>query len=88
VAVNDIDGCYRYPDVVHFEIEEQNLDSYRRAAHFLNCRGADIVSIQHEFGIFGGPGGSHLLALLRELKMPAVTTLHTFSSGRIPTSVA
>jgi glycosyltransferase involved in cell wall biosynthesis len=77
VAVNDIDGYYRYPDVVHFEIEEQNVDSYRRAAHFLNCRGVDIVSIQHEFGIFGGPAGSHVLALLRELKMPAVTTLHT-----------
>ena len=77
VAVNDIDGYYRYPDVVHFEIEEQNLDSYRRAAHFLNCRGVDIVSIQHEFGIFGGPAGSHVLALLCELKMPAVTTLHT-----------
>jgi glycosyltransferase involved in cell wall biosynthesis len=77
VAVNDIDGYYRYPDVVHFEIEEQALDSYRRAAHFLNCSDVDAVSIQHEFGIFGGAAGSHVLALLRELKMPAVTTLHT-----------
>jgi len=77
VALNDIDGGYRYPDVVHFEIEEQTLDSYRRAAHFLNCCSVDTVSIQHEFGIFGGPAGSHVLALLRELKMPTVTTLHT-----------
>jgi len=77
VAVNDIDGGYRYPDVVHLEIEEQALDSYRRAAHFLNCTDVNVVSIQHEFGIFGGPAGSHVLALLRELKMPAVTTLHT-----------
>ena len=77
VAVNDMEGCYQYPSVVRFEIEEQNPDSYRRAADFLNSSGVDIVSIQHEFGIFGGPAGSHLLPLLRELKAPAVTTFHT-----------
>jgi glycosyltransferase involved in cell wall biosynthesis len=77
VPVNDIDGCYQYPDVVRFEIEEQNLDSYRRAADFLNSSSVDIVSVQHEFGIFGGPAGSHLLALLCDLKAPVVTTLHT-----------
>src|ERR1017187_1362540 len=77
VPVNDISGCYRYPDVVRFEIEEQDLDSYRGAAGFLNSSNVDIVSVQHEFGIFGGPAGSHLLALLRELDAPVVTTLHT-----------
>ena len=77
VPVNDVDGCYHYPDVVRFEIEEQNLDSYRRAADFLNSRDVDVVSIQHEFGIFGGPAGSHLLTLLGELTVPVVTTLHT-----------
>jgi glycosyltransferase involved in cell wall biosynthesis len=77
VPVNDTDGCYRYPDVVRFEIEEQDIESYRRAARFLNSSNVDIVSIQHEFGIFGGPAGSHLLALLRELNAPVVTTLHT-----------
>jgi glycosyltransferase involved in cell wall biosynthesis len=76
VVVNDIDG-YRYSDVVRFEIVEQDLASYRRAADFLNSSGIDVVSLQHEFGIFGGPAGTHLLALLRELKMPLVTTLHT-----------
>src|SRR6202040_3242669 len=76
VPVNDIDG-YRYPDVVRYEIAEQNLDSYRRAADFLNSSNVDVVSVQHEFGIFGGPAGSHLLTLLRELKAPVVTTLHT-----------
>ncbi len=70
-------GCYRYPDVVRFEIEEQDLDSYRRAADFLNSSNVDIVSVQHEFGIFGGPAGSHLLALLRGIAAPVVTTLHT-----------
>ena len=77
VPVNDVEGCYRYPDVVRFEIEEQDLSSYHRAAGFLNADRADVVSLQHEFGIFGGPAGSHVLALLRELKAPVVTTLHT-----------
>ncbi len=77
VPVNDIDHSYRYPDVVRFEIGERDLGSYRRAADFLNSTKVDIVSVQHEFGIFGGPAGSHLLALLRELKSPVVTTLHT-----------
>jgi glycosyltransferase involved in cell wall biosynthesis len=76
-TVNDVEGCYRYPDAVRFEIEEQNLESYRRAADFLNSSDVDVVSVQHEFGIFGGPSGSHLLSLLCELKAPVVTTLHT-----------
>ena len=77
VAVNDIDGSYRYPDAVRVEIEEQDVDSYRLAARFLNSRNVDVVSLQHEFGIFGGPAGSHILTLLQELDAPVVTTLHT-----------
>src|SRR5207249_5778372 len=77
VPVNDIKAGYEYPAVVRFEIEEQDLSSYQRAADFLNIANADIVCLQHEFGIFGGPAGSHVLALLRELRMPVVTTLHT-----------
>src|SRR5258708_33047864 len=77
VAVTDIKGIYKYPEVVRFEIEEQDLPSYLRAADFLNISNVDIVCLQHEFGIFGGPAGGHILALLRELRMPIVTTLHT-----------
>ncbi len=77
VSVNDIKGGYEYPEVVHFEIEEQDLSSYIRAADFLNISNVDMVCLQHEFGIFGGPAGSHILAFLRELRMPVVTTLHT-----------
>jgi glycosyltransferase involved in cell wall biosynthesis len=77
VPVNDLESGYEYPDVVRFEIEEQDLPSYQRAADFLNIGNADVVCVQHEFGIFGGLAGSHVLALLRELKMPVVTTLHT-----------
>ena len=77
VSVNDIKGGYEYPEVVRFEIEEQDLSSYLRAADFLNISNIDIVCLQHEFGIFGGPIGAHVLAFLRELRMPVVTTLHT-----------
>ena len=77
VSVNDIQGGYEYPEVVRFEIEEQDLSSYLRAADFLNISDVDIVCLQHEFGIFGGTAGGHILALLRELRMPVVTTLHT-----------
>jgi glycosyltransferase involved in cell wall biosynthesis len=77
VSVNDIPGGYEYPEVVRFEIEEQDLSSYLRAADFLNISDVDIVCLQHEFGIFGGTAGGHILALLRELRMPVVTTLHT-----------
>ena len=77
VSVNDIKGGYDYPEVVRFEIEEQDLSSYLRAADFLNISNVDIVCLQHEFGIYGGPAGGHILAFLRELRMPVVTTLHT-----------
>ena len=77
VAVTDIKAGYEYPEVVRFEIEEQDLPSYLRAADFLNISNVDIVCLQHEFGIFGGPAGGHILALLRELRMPIITTLHT-----------
>jgi glycosyltransferase involved in cell wall biosynthesis len=77
VSVNDIEDGYDYPEVVRFEIEEQDLSSYLRAADFLNISDVDVVCLQHEFGIFGGPAGGHILAMLRELKMPVVTTLHT-----------
>jgi glycosyltransferase involved in cell wall biosynthesis len=77
VAVNDLQDGYVYPEEVRFEIEEQDLPSYLRAADFLNISNVDIVCLQHEFGIYGGPAGGHILALLRELRMPVVTTLHT-----------
>ena len=77
VAVNDIKEGYEYPEVVRFEIDEQDQPSYLRAADYLNINNVDIVCLQHEYGIFGGPAGSHILALLRDLRMPVVTTLHT-----------
>src|SRR6266446_410973 len=77
VPVNDNEEGYDYPAEVRFEIQEQDLSSYHRAADFLNITNVGVVSLQHEFGIFGGAAGSHLVPLLRALKMPVVTTLHT-----------
>jgi len=77
VPVNNLGKSYNYPGEVRFEISEQELPSYQRAADFLNISCVDVVCLQHEFGIFGGPAGSHILAMLRELRMPIVTTLHS-----------
>jgi glycosyltransferase involved in cell wall biosynthesis len=77
LAMNDAGRQHAYPPCVRFEIAENDLASYRRAADFLNVSHAEVLSVQHEYGIFGGPAGRHVLALLRDLRMPVVTTLHT-----------
>lgn len=77
VPVNDVPEGYDYPPEVRFEIAEQDLKSYQRAADFLNFSDAEVVCVQHEFGIYGGPAGSHILALLRQLRIPVVVQLHT-----------
>ena len=84
VPINDIEGGYEYPPEVRFEIEEQDLPSYLRAADFLNITDVDVLCVEHEFGIFGGRAGSHVLALLHELRMPIVTTLHTILRDPTP----
>lgn len=77
LPVNDTDEGYSYPARIRFELSQDDLASYRQAADFLNFSNIDLVCLQHEYGIFGGPAGSHILGLLRRLKMPVVTTLHT-----------
>ena len=84
VPVNDIEAGYAYPARVRFELTEKDIDSYRRGADFLNINNVDLVSLQHEYGIFGGRAGSHILALLRELRMPIVTTFHTILENPDP----
>jgi len=80
VPVNDIEDGYAYPPRVRFELTEKDLESYRRAADFLNINSVDLVCLQFEYGIFGGRAGSHILTLLRDLRVPIVTTLHTILS--------
>ena len=77
LPVNDTEAGYEYPGRVRFELAEKDIESYRRAADFLNINNVDMVSLQHEYGIFGGKAGSYILEILRQLRMPVVTTLHT-----------
>lgn len=77
IPVNDTDAGYNYPARVRWTLAQDDLQSYQDAAEFLNFNNIDMVCLQHEYGIFGGPAGSHILRLLRGLKMPVVTTLHT-----------
>ena len=84
LAMNDAGRRHSYPSRVRFEIAQGDLGSYRRAADFLNVNHVDVLSVQHEYGIFGGKAGAHVIALLRELRMPIVTTLHTVLSAPNP----
>jgi glycosyltransferase involved in cell wall biosynthesis len=77
VAMTDHGQAYDYPPAVALQIKDNNVDEYARAADFLNAGRFDAVCLQHEFGIFGGEAGAHILELLSRLTMPVVTTLHT-----------
>ncbi len=77
VALNDRPEGYDYPAEVCYQIREGALRDYHRAADFLSLSAVDVLCIQHEYGIFGGPAGAHLLALVQDVRMPIVTTLHT-----------
>ena len=77
VAMNDRVGGYEYSAEVRFQISQDDLSEYRRAANFLNLRGPDAVCLQHEYGIFGGQRGSFIIEFAQTLKVPLITTLHT-----------
>ena len=81
IAVNDIPGGYGYSPRVRFEVRQEQTADYKLAADFINIRNLDFLLVQHEFGIFGGDAGGHLLAMLRDVAMPVVTTLHTVLSA-------
>ena len=77
LPINDTETGYAYPPRVRLALAQDDLSSYEQAADFLNFTNFDLVCLQHEYGIFGGAAGSHILGLLRRLKMPVITTLHT-----------
>src|SRR5205823_8712126 len=85
VAMTDHGRIYDYPSVVHYQVRDQTIEDYEKAAQFLNDAQFDVVSLQHEFGIFGGEAGGHIIALLSRLRMPVVTTLHTILPAPSPT---
>lgn len=84
VAMNDPGNAYDYPAAVRFQIPEETINAYAEAAGFLNTARFDVVSLQHEYGIFGGEAGEHIIELLQRLSMPIVTTLHTVLPAPTP----
>ena len=77
VSVNDTLDGYDYPGEVRYDFYQHDQSAYRKAAEFLNAKDVEVVCLQHEYGIFGGPAGNYILSLLRNLTMPIVTTFHT-----------
>src|SRR6516162_5621302 len=78
-------GCtYDYPSAVRFQIREDVSDEFAQGAELLNNASFDVVSLQHEYGIFGGEAGGNIIDLLSRLEMPVVTTLHTVLADPTP----
>ena len=76
-AMDDHPGHYDYPSDVTAAIPEQDRTAYLAAARAIEASGAQALWLQHEYGIFGGPAGEHVLALLDRISLPVVVTLHT-----------
>lgn len=76
-AMNDRPEGYDYPEAVVGTIAQDDRLSYVEAARAIAESGADVLWLQHEYGIFGGKAGDHILALLDRVTIPVVVTLHT-----------
>jgi glycosyltransferase involved in cell wall biosynthesis len=77
VAMNDRGAKHAYPQAVTHVIPQDEIAAHARVADELNAADVQVVFVQHEFGIYGGGSGAHLLVLLRRLSMPFIVTLHT-----------
>ena len=80
LAVNHVEDELEYPWEAKFKIAYDDLATYLSAAEYINQSHADIVSLQHEFGLFGGEAGEYILPFVEALKVPLVTTFHTVVS--------
>jgi len=80
VVMDDTDAGYDYPARVKFQIRAHSQSDYLRAAEFVNFHKFDVAILQHEFGIFGGDNGAHVMHLIQNLRMPIITVLHTVLS--------
>ena len=76
-AMDDHPGRYVYPPEVTRSIPDQDRSAYLDAAREIEASGAQAIWLQHEYGIFGGPAGEHILALLDRVSLPVIVTLHT-----------
>ena len=77
LAINRIEENLSYPWEVKFKINYDSLESYVQAANYVNQSEADFVLLEHEFGLYGGRGGDHILAFIQTLKKPLAVTFHT-----------
>jgi len=77
IALNNVSEIYNYPEEVVFQIERDKIEDYYHAVDYINQSNADIVCLQHEFGLFGGDAGDYIFALLSGINKPVITTLHT-----------
>lgn len=77
MAINRPTDNFSYPWEVKFKICQDDLQTYLQAANYINQSEADIVHLQHEFGLFGGKGGDYVIALGETIKKPLVVTFHT-----------
>ena len=84
IAVNENRASHRYDERVKWQIRHDNEEDYIKVAEEVNSSDVDVVNIQHEFGIFGGEWGSHVLSFLETLRKPVVTTLHTLQPDLEP----
>ena len=76
-AMDDHPGRYDYPPAVTGTIPQNDLSAYLTTARTIEASGAQAIWVQHEYGIYGGPAGEHLLALLDRTTLPVIVTLHT-----------
>ena len=84
IAMNQKETIYNYDNRVKFQIRSDIPQDYANAASFVNSSKAELVNLQHEFGLFGGEWGEYINIFLDKIKKPVVTTLHTISPGFIP----
>jgi len=77
VAMDDVAEGYHYPDRVKFQVSANVPSDYLHAADFLNLHKFDVAILEHEFGIFGGSYGAYIIHMVKNLRMPVITTLHT-----------
>jgi len=77
LSLDDVGGGYDYPQDVRFQIRTHHRPDYGTAADLLNINQVDVTLLQHGYGIYGGHAGNYVLELLRHLRMPIITTLHT-----------
>lgn len=93
VAMDNDGKKYKYTSAVKFHFNDDNAEDYKKAAEFINQSDAELVNIQHEFGLYGAKvnpdtlgqnDGKNFLIFLRALKKPAVTTLHMVYKKPVP----